>query len=144
MDNGALAPCVPTPSTTIVLIVCMEITDMFYRFLLSHWGRLTRICVSELTIIGSENGSPPGRRQAIIWTHAGLLSVGPLGTNFIELLIEFHTFSFKKMYLKTLPAKWRPSVLGRYESNEIQTFSFKKIIWKCLRNGGNFVAASMC
>ena len=36
---------------------------------LTHCGRVTHICVSKLTIIGSDNGSSPGRRQAIIWTN---------------------------------------------------------------------------
>ena len=30
---------------------------------LTHWGRVTHICVSKLTIIGSDNGLSPGRRQ---------------------------------------------------------------------------------
>ena len=51
------------------------------------------ICVSKLTIIGSDNGLSPRRRQAIIWTNAGILLIGPLGTNFSEILIEIHTFS---------------------------------------------------
>ena len=34
--------------------------------LLTHWGRVTHICVGNLTIIGSDNGLSPGRRQAII------------------------------------------------------------------------------
>ena len=62
---------------------------------LTHWGRVTHICVGEQTIIGSDNGLSPGRRQAIIWTNAGILSTGPLGTNFSEILIEINTFSFK-------------------------------------------------
>ena len=33
---------------------------------LTYWGRVTYICVSKLTIIGSDNGWSPGRRQAII------------------------------------------------------------------------------
>ena len=61
----------------------------------THWGRVTHICVNQLTIIGSNNGLSPGRRQAIIWTNAGILLIGPLGTNFSEILIEIHTFSFK-------------------------------------------------
>ena len=40
---------------------------------LTHWGRVTHICVGNLTIIGSDNGLSPGRRQAIIWTSAGIL-----------------------------------------------------------------------
>ena len=46
------------------------------------------IYVSKLTIIGSDNGLSPDRRRAIIWTNAGILLIGPLGTNFSEFLIE--------------------------------------------------------
>ena len=45
---------------------------------LTLWGRVTNICVSKLTIIGSDNGLSPGRCQAIIW----ILLIRPLGTNF--------------------------------------------------------------
>ena len=79
---------------------------------LTHWGRATHICVSKLTIIASDNGLSPGRRQAIIWNNAGILSIGPLGTNFSEILIEILTFSFTKMRLKVSSAKWRPFCLG--------------------------------
>ena len=80
---------------------------------LTHRGRVTHICVANLTIIGSDNGLSPGRRQAIIWTNAGILFIGPPGPpNFSEILIEILTFSFKKMRLKVSSAKWRPFCLG--------------------------------
>ena len=79
---------------------------------LAHWGRVTYICVGKLTIIGSDNGLSPGPRQAIIWTNAGMLLIGPLGTNFSEILIEIYTFSFKKVYLKMSPGKRRSFCLG--------------------------------
>ena len=50
-----------------------------YDIALTHWGRVTHICVGKLTIIGSDNGLSPGRRQAIIWTNAGILLIRPLG-----------------------------------------------------------------
>ena len=56
---------------------------------LTHWGRVTHICVGKLTNIGSDNGLSPGRRQAIIWTNSGILIIGPLETNFNEILIKF-------------------------------------------------------
>ena len=77
---------------------------------LTHWGWMTHICVSELTIIGSDNGLSPGRRQAIIWTKDGILLIGPLGTNFSEILFGIQTFSFNKMHLKMSSARWRPFV----------------------------------
>ena len=79
---------------------------------LTHWGRVTHICVVKLTIIGSDNSLSPGRRQAIIWTKAGILLIGPLGTNFVEILVGIQTFSFEKMHLKMSSAKWRPFCLG--------------------------------
>ena len=79
---------------------------------LTHWGRVTHIGVSKLTIIGSDNGLSPGRRQAIIWTNAGILLIRPLGTNFNEMLVAILTFSFMKMRLKVSSAKWRPFCLG--------------------------------
>ena len=38
-----------------------------------------------LTIIGSDNGLLSGQCQAIIWTNAGILLMGPSGTNFSEI-----------------------------------------------------------
>ena len=46
-----------TPHTTRVL-------------LLKYWGRVTHLCVDKLTIIGSNNGLTPRRRQATIWTNS--------------------------------------------------------------------------
>ena len=73
---------------------------------------MTHIYVNELNIIGSNNGLSPGRRQAIIWTSDGILLIGPLATNFSEILAEIITVSFKKMYLKVSSVKWRPFCLG--------------------------------
>ena len=79
---------------------------------LTHWGRVTHICVGKSTIIGSDNGLSPERRQAIIWNNAGILWIGPLGTYFSEILTGIQAFSFKKMHLKISSAKWRPFCLG--------------------------------
>ena len=57
---------------------------------------MTHRRVSKLTIIGSDNGLSPGRRQAIIWINAGILLIRTLGTNFSEILSEILAFSFKK------------------------------------------------
>ena len=83
---------------------------------LTHWGRVTHICVGNLTIIGSDNGLSPDRRQTIIWTNVGILLNGPLGTNFSEILIKL---------------LWH--------------FLSRKCVRKCcLENGGHLVSASMC
>ena len=79
---------------------------------LTQWGWVTHVCVGNLTIIGSDNGLSPGRRQAIISTNAGISLIGPLGTNFSEILAEIMTISFKKMYLKVSSVKWWPFCLS--------------------------------
>ena len=72
---------------------------------LTHWGRVTHICVGKLIIIDPDNGLKPERRQAIIWTNAGILFIERLRTNFSETLIEIQTFSLKKIRLKMSSVK---------------------------------------
>ena len=45
--------------------------EITYVSKLTHWGRVTHICVSKITTIGSDNGLSPGRRQAITRINAG-------------------------------------------------------------------------
>ena len=80
--------------------------------LLTHWGRVTHICVNKLTVIGSDNGLSPGQRQPIIWPNAGILLIGTMGRNFSEILIQIRSFSFKKMHLKMSSGKWQPFGFG--------------------------------
>ena len=68
--------------------------------------------VGNLAIIGSDNGLSPGRRQAIIWTNAGTLLIGPLEINFSEILFEIYICSFKKIPLKMSSGNLRPFCLG--------------------------------
>ena len=78
--------------------------------LLTLWDRVPDIRLTTLGIIGSNNGLSHGRCQAIIWTNAEILLIGPLGRNFSEIAI--HTFSLTKMHLKISSVKWRPCCLG--------------------------------
>ena len=98
----------PEPMLTLIFVASLNYTDEHKP--LTHWGRVTHICVSKLTIMGSDNGLSPGRRQSIIWTNAGILLIEPLRTNLGEILIKIHIFSFKKMHLKT-SGKWWPFCL---------------------------------
>ena len=95
------------------------------RSSLTNWGRVTHICVGNLTIIGSDNGLSPCRRQAIIWTNAGILLIRTSGTNFSEILGEIHSFSFSKMHLKMSSGKWRLFGLGL---NVLITWQGAKIV----------------
>ena len=108
---------------------------------------MTHICVGNLTIIGSDNGLSPGRRQAITWTNVGILLIGPLGTNFNEMLIEINTFSFKKIHLKMSSGKWRPFCLYLnvlkmtlyvliLDKKQRKYDPSQRIFWRNLRNTG--------
>ena len=79
---------------------------------LTHWTRVTHMCLSELTIFRSDNGLSSYRHQAIIWTKTGKLSIRPLGPNVNGIRTEIHTFSCKKMYLKMSSGTWRSFCLG--------------------------------
>ena len=103
-----------------------------WAILLTHWGRVTHICVSKLTIIGSDNGLSPGRRQAIIWTNDGILLIRTLGTNFSEILGKIHSISFKKMHLKMSSAKGRLFNLGLNELKYKRRFRYPASFTKVL------------
>ena len=100
-------------------------------YCLIHWGQVTHICVGKLAIIGSDIGLLPGWYQAIIWTNAGILSIGPLTTNLSEILIGIHKLSFKKMHVK-MSAKWRQSCLGLSVLDLYNCISVKLNSFKCL------------
>ena len=70
--------------------------DHIMIFIWTRWGRAMHVCIRKLTIIGSENSLSSSRRQTIIWTNDEILLIGPFETNFSEILIGIHTFSFKK------------------------------------------------
>ena len=63
---------------------------------------MVHLCVSNLTIIGSDNGFPPGRHQAIIWANAGILLLHPK-----EQISNFtpDTFSFTKNAFENIVCK---------------------------------------
>ena len=106
--------------------------NLFYllvveRFCLMHWGPkkmwvilqtfldafpwISLVCVN-LLWPSSDNGLSPFWCQAIIWTNADMLLIGPLWRNFSEIRIKVHQFLFRKMCLKMLSAKWRPLFSG--------------------------------
>ena len=115
---------------------------------------MTHICVGNQTIIGSDNGLSSGRRQAIIWTNAGILLIRPLGTNFSEISIKSLTFSFTKMLLKVSSAKWRPFCLGlnvltQWVKSLTWAWQNPSWTWKsyncaCWLHGNAFASLTLC
>ena len=97
--------------------------------MLRHWGQVTHICVDNLIMIGSDNGLSPGWRQAIFWTSAGILLIGPLGTTFSETSTGIQAFSFKRMHLKMSSAKWRLFRLGLNVLNKKMFYRGPEVIY---------------
>ena len=90
---------------------------MFYRcqgYIVQNAQRRIYASLSWVNI-GSDSGLSPVRRQAIIWTNAGILLIELLGTGFSEIIIGIQRFSFKRVHLGM-----------------------------SLRNGVHFVSAAMC
>ena len=81
------------------------------RMWVNSLNLVPHIYVRESVSIGSHNGLSAGRPQANIRTNAGMMLIGHIGTNFNEMLIKIHTFSFKKIHLK-MSGKWWPFFLG--------------------------------
>ena len=61
-----------------ILAIHLFIGTLLFKYELTHWGRVTHLCVSKLIII--------------IWTNAGILLIDLFGTNSSEILIEIYTF----------------------------------------------------
>ena len=81
--------------------------------------------------ISSSNGLLPDRRQAITWTNADLLVIGPLGMNFSETGIKIQKFSF--MHLKMSFVKWWPFCAGADELwEDFWSRSSRWRSWRCV------------
>ena len=64
---------------SVSLIWNGHISHILLKLIETGW-RIYDICVNELNSIGSDDVLSSGRRQAIVWTNAGILLIGPLGT----------------------------------------------------------------
>ena len=60
-------------------------------FVRLHYGSPLTASDKSVTI-GLDNGLSRFGRQAITWTNTGVLSIGPLGTNFIDTWINYNFF----------------------------------------------------
>ena len=56
-------------------LLLLNLSQPLFYLIQAEW----HIYISKLTNTGTDNGLSPGRRQAIIWTNAGILSIEPLG-----------------------------------------------------------------
>ena len=134
--------------------------------ILTHWGRVTHICVISLIIIGSDNGLLPGRRQAIIWTNAGILFFFFFFSTKLYFTSFIHSYTFWQYIINIVLRRitlcinnctsgqsffsgilliWPLRTKFNEMLIEIQTFSFKKMHWKMSSGKWRvFVSASMC
>ena len=67
-----------------------------HGYLISPWCRIN-VSVNRANIV-SYNGLSRIRRQAMIWTKAGLLAIGPLGTNVSDISNKIKLYIHEKAY----------------------------------------------
>ena len=97
-----------------------------------NWSPLMlHTCIGELGQHWSCNGLLPAHCQAITWTNADLLLIGPLGTNFREIWIKMWNFSLVKIHSKKSSTKWQSFCQGGNElrielTYQISKFSFSR------------------
>ena len=96
-----------------MLCLCKKLSmQLIHKIYLTYWGRVAHICVIELkAIIGLHNDLSHNWRQAITWTNAGMLLIGPWGTNFNDIFYNIQPFSFRKICLKISSWNWQPFCL---------------------------------
>ena len=84
---------------------------------------MTHISVGKLISIGSDNDLLPGQRQAIIWNNAGIVLIGPLGTNFSEFLIEifFKEITFENVICYMSAILSRPQCVNSLSLESVKT-----------------------
>ena len=98
---------------------------------LPHWGWVRYIRASNVTIIGPDNVLSPGRRQAIIWSNAGISLIWLFRTNFSEILSEIFTFLFNIMHLKMSCTKWRQFCPGLSVLKQVHDIDCSTS-WQCI------------
>ena len=98
---------------------------------LTHWGRMYIHQYNRPPLVQKMAGWL--RFHAIIWIKAGILSIGPLWTNFSEILFTIQTFSLKNMHLKMSSVKWQLFCLVSIYDDKTHTYSWQivTILWRC-------------
>ena len=84
-----------------------------YQLFFTHWGRVTHICVSKLTIMGPDNGLSPGRHHHLnqCWNNVNSTLGNKLQWNLNRNSNNFiHENAFESVVWK-----WRPFCLGPNE-----------------------------
>ena len=100
----------------MIIIIDIELAHFVASTLtsLTRWGRVTHICVSRLTIIGSYTVCRMVGAMPFSQTNATILLIRTLWAYSSEILSEINAFlfTFNKMHMKTSCAKWRSFCLG--------------------------------
>ena len=89
---------------------CLLPYQFMMKLHLTHWGRVTHICVSKITIIGPDNGSTPSRR----WNFVNLNLRNKLKWNFNRnqyIFVQENAFEY--VVWKTAAILPRPPCVNR-------------------------------
>ena len=74
-------------SGLVMTEICLHwvVHNLQFHVILTHWGWVTHIYVSDLTIIGSDSGLSPGRCQSIISINGEIQFIWPWGTGLCSI-----------------------------------------------------------
>ena len=112
------------------VMIAIRVNNIGNAYIKMHaTGHSTRAVKGNYTKLYLNNGLSPGRSQAIIWTDAEILLIGPLGSNCTEIVIEIITLSFKKMRFKVSSVKRRPFCIGLNVLNNCDDFFYRCNTW---------------
>ena len=109
----------------------------------TYQSLVTHICVKNKPIIGWDNGMSPVCYQAIVWTNAGWLIVGPM--EFAELCKQYFVYIFRiEKYIKEPAGKYLHDTVSYiiflilllmctiYRSDEMKDHLFTGLEWLVL------------
>ena len=106
---------------------------------LTHWDQVMHMCVSRLTIIGSDNDLSPGRCQAITWTNAGILLIEKKNNLANWMRVSCWFMCLKKLaitseYYRNI-VNWTLGNKLQWNLNQnsyifIQENAFQNVVWK--------------
>ena len=120
-----------------IVIICLKSgADPPLRFPRIAW-------LEGIVTSGRQQRNGLGRHQAIVWTNDEILLIWPLGTNFWEMLVQMHIFSFTTMYVNMSSARIRPFCLSAI-LKLLALFMYVKPLFEAFKVSELHIAGPVC
>ena len=123
------------------------ITSVIHRSVFTHWGRVTHICVSKLTITVSDNVLSSGRRQTLLKLKCRLRN----GGHFVSASmyrVEYIPCNISDRWLKMMLQhakfvrfcrdRWRLHVVEKHHLNVSLELAIPRVRYYCCQTGQHY------